>query len=599
MNKFFKIILFSTLLITVSAVSWAGISVKAYVDKDVAHLDEEILLNVVVEGAPGDAGLPKLPSMANFNIYSTGQSRSVSIINGNMQSSVRYTYVLSPRFAGKFTVEPIALEYNNKKYYTEKIDLVVVKRLTDKQQFGNAKEIVGQDLAKTVTTKDGKYPNELIFMTAETDKKSAFVNEQIILTTRFYSATENIFGAIYFPPEFKGFFAEEMPPEKRGVEYINGKNYGYVEYKTALFGAGSGRNKVSSASVEYEYKTGSVLDEFFPGFFTSSSKRATVKTTPITLKVDSLPTKNKPANFTGAVGEYKISTSVGKKEIRAGEVFDLNTKISGSGYIRSLTLPKMPDSENFKIYDSLEDKIEVETKNDVLQGYKTFRTSIVAKTEGFYVIPKMAFSYFNPKTRTYEKVYSQPIKVKVLEAREGVGGKLSFTEILPETIKKLGSNINYIKENVETLPGDFAGLMMLYNAGGVKFSIFVIIIVSFVVGFLLREGSQMFTEERICSGILSDIGSAKDYEDIIKTLKGFFHKCLKIKTTKKVKDISKELTKKGYSSNLIKAFTNIWTELENVKYAPSKDGYDIKDLKQKTLAFMDLMSKEMKSRKKG
>lgn len=603
MGKLLKIILFSTFLFAGAICAFADVSIKAYVDKDVAYLDEDILLNVVVEGVSSDAGLPKMPSLANFNIYSTGQSRSVSIINGNMQSSVRYTYILSPRFSGKTTIDPIILEYNGKKYSTEKIDLVVIKRTKDKEKFANkgAYEITQEDIAGAEVARDignGKYPDEPVFMYAEVDKKSAYVNEQITLSVRFYSALETIFGAIYFPPDVKGLFAEELPSEQRGVEVINGKKYGYVEYKTALFGASSGRNKVSSASVEYEYKTGSVLDEFFPGFFTGSSKRASVKTTPIAININQLPTQNKPTSFNGAVGNYSIKTSVDDSEIRAGEVFDLITKISGTGYIRSLSIPNFPELENFKIYDSIEEELKLETKNDILKGYKTFRTAIVPKNSGSFVLPKIEFSYFDTKTKQYKKVYSKPLKIEVLEARQGRGGKLSFTEISPETIKKLGSNINYIKEDVETLPGEFGGLMKLHNIGGGKFSIFVILIISFVIGLLFREGSQMFSEERLCSKVLAELGRAKDHDDIHKAFKHILNKCLKIKTTRKVKDIAQQLKKQGFSQKVVDSFKDVWIELENIKYAPSKDAYDVKNIKTKAVDFVDLVSQELRTKQK-
>ncbi len=600
MSKFFRIFLFSTILLTGTICVYADVSIKAYTDKDVAYLDEDILLNVVVEGASSDASLPKMPSLANFNIYSTGQSRSVSIINGNMQSSIRYTYILSPRFAGKTTIEPIILEYNGKSYSTDKIDLVVIKRTKDKEKFANkgAYEITKKEIASATKISDGKYLDEPVFMYAEVNKKSAYVNEQITLSVRFYSALETIFGAIYFPPEVKGLFTEEIPSEQRGVEIINGKKYGYVEYKTALFGASSGRNKVGSASVEYEYKTGSVLDEFFPGFFTGSSKRATVKTRPITIKINTLPKQNKPASFNGAVGSYNIKTSVGDGEIRAGEVFDLITKISGTGYVRSLTIPKFTELENFKIYDSIEEEIKLETENNILKGSKTFRTAIVPKKSGYYVLSKIEFSYFDVKTNKYKKVYSKPIKIEVLEAREGKGGKLSFTEISPETIKKLGSNINYIKEDVESLPGEFGGLIKVYNASGFKFAIFIIVVVSFVLGLLFREGSQLFSEERLCSKVLAELSRAKSHDDIHKAFKHIFVKCLNIKTTKKVRDIADQLKKQGFSQKVIDSFKSIWIELENIKYAPSKDFYDIQALKIKAINFIDLISKELKTRQK-
>ena len=69
----------------------------------------------VGEGSPSRfrRGQPKRrtqdPQIADFEIYSRGQSTQMSFINGKMSTSVEYSYTLVPKKEGRFQIPAISV----------------------------------------------------------------------------------------------------------------------------------------------------------------------------------------------------------------------------------------------------------------------------------------------------------------------------------------------------------------------------------------------------------------------------------------------------------------------------------------------------------
>ena len=62
----------------------------------------------------------------------------------------------------------------------------------------------------------------------------------------------------------------------------------------------------------------------------------------------SLPLKGKPANFSGAVGDFEFTTRLDRDSIKTNESATLSMRVSGTGNLRMIDLP------SFKIPNDLE-----------------------------------------------------------------------------------------------------------------------------------------------------------------------------------------------------------------------------------------------------
>jgi len=430
-----KIYLYTILLLLTTKV-FADISISASVDKNVVSLGEQVTLQVVVSGDTTNIPQPKIPQIQDFQIYSSGRSQSISIINGQVSSSVTFTYILSPNRIGEFEIPPITVEYKGKIYQTEPIKIKVEKSVSSHQ--------------KAVPQQQNVYTGKKrgVFVETTVDKHTVYVNEQITLTFKFYTKVNLLSQPQYSPPDTTGFITEDLPPQRNYYTIIDGERYYVSEIKTALFPTTSGKFVIGPATVRCTIEDFDIDDFFSDSFFRrffSQGKEVVLKSEPIEIKVLPLP-QPQPEFFSGNVGKYKIDVSVDKQKIEQNESTFLNIKISGVGNIKSLTFPKSLIEnflgKNFIIYDPIT-SFDIKKENYVVKGSKTFKIPISVSTAGRIVIPEIKLVYFNPDTKQYETVSSLPITLEVLPSSKQQVIQPTISKLQPQQVSL--EDIRYIK----------------------------------------------------------------------------------------------------------------------------------------------------------
>ncbi len=391
-----------------------NISISASVNKNRVSLNEQIVLQVTVSGDVTNLPSPTLPPLDNFTVYSSGRSQSISIINNQISSSITFNYILSPRSVGKFVIEPITITYKNQVYKTEPIEIEVVQAQPVQPQ---QPQPLPQPAPYT-----SRQPSDLLFLTAEVDKKTAYVGEQITLTIKFFCGTTLLSQPRYIPPEIVGFTTEDLPPQKQYYTIVDGRRYLVTEIKTALFPIKSGRFRIGSAQMECNIEDFSFdfddffSDDFFKRFF-SRGKVQYLKTEPIEITVLPLPEQDKPKDFFGAVGEYNISAKLDKQKVEINQPVTLSITVSGKGDIKSVHEPKFPELSGIKRYQTLS-SLNVSKNNYQVQGSKTFQIVMVPQLSGIHVIPEIQFSYFSPSLKSYRTIKTQSLRLEVVPSSQ-------------------------------------------------------------------------------------------------------------------------------------------------------------------------------------
>ena len=128
-----------------------------------------------------------------------------------------------------------------------------------------------------------------------------------------------------------------------------------------------------------------------------------------------MPEKGQPLNFSNLVGQFEISTTIGKLRLKAGDTTTLTVKIFGVGNIQDAIF-SLPDiSKNFKSYAD-EPKLVKKNKNKQLYGEKSFKFALVPLKEGNFQIPSISLSYFDPKEKSYKTTQTKSISLDILPA---------------------------------------------------------------------------------------------------------------------------------------------------------------------------------------
>lgn len=388
----------------------AAVTVSAAVSRERIAMDEQLVLSVSVTGDQASLPQPKLPPIDGFSVYDSGRSQSLSFVNGRMSSSVVYTFALTPRAPGKYRIPSIAAD--GAPAPTDPLDVVVVPA-------GGAPPPAAPSPAATGRAPSPPGPaagrrRTEVFVTASLDKARAFVNEQVTLSVRFYSAVQLIGDLRYDAPAMTGFLTEDLPPVRNGVINIDGRPYQYNEIKVAVFPVSPGKLTIGPATIHCQVARMGAPggDDFFDRFFSMAAPQpVSVNSDPLTLQVDPLP-EGKPADFSGVVGSLNAKVAADRTSVKAGDAVTLTVTLTGRGNLKTIPEPAKPDLPALRFFET-ESTAAVDKSGDRIGGTKTFRTVVVPRVSGEVRVPSFAFPYFDAERKRYARAETGEVLLRV------------------------------------------------------------------------------------------------------------------------------------------------------------------------------------------
>lgn len=191
-------------------------------------------------------------------------------------------------------------------------------------------------------------------------------------------------------PTFPDFLVEELPPLSPQTQRIRGKTFWVQEQVRRL----------------YPQRTGQIVIEPATLLLPVPRGRKTLKTNPLKLTVQPLPETGKPAQFSGAVGEYQIAAQVDRRSIEAGRALTLSVQISGRGSMQTVTAPKLPAIPGVVVNGPT--RVE-----DSVPTTQTYAYALIPARSGTLRIPAIAYIYFDPSRAVYATTQTSPIPVSV------------------------------------------------------------------------------------------------------------------------------------------------------------------------------------------
>jgi hypothetical protein len=426
--------------IAVGSAESSDVTVTASVQPQSIAVGEQATLTVSVQGKFRKSGGPQLPALEDFDVYEAGSSQNFSMINGEISSSVSFSYVLVPRKEGSFTIEPIRYTVGDKVYTADPVSLTVAKG-----QASISQPSTPQQTRDTGDSAQGKN----LFIEAIADRDTVYVNQQITWTLGFFTdgRVRLMQSPSYYPPESEGFWEEDLPPVKKYNTTINNTRYLVNEVKRAYFPTAPGDFTIGAARVEVRTDDWdqSSRDDFFRrplrsfGFGTPK----TLSTQPVGITVLPLPQAGKPAGFSGIVASgMTIDLRASKQVAQVGEPVNVTLKIQGQGNMKTIAAPALEDIDGFKIYESGSSS-QISKNNYIVSGSKTYEYVLVPKVEGKKQIPSLRISYFDPVDKRYKTARTAPIHLDVKPGVQEDGRRIVFAGG-DDQIEVLAKDIKYI-----------------------------------------------------------------------------------------------------------------------------------------------------------
>ena len=276
------------------------------------------------------------PSIKGFDVLmgpSRSQQSSTQIMNGNVTStsSITFTYILMANTAGEYTIPGASIVADGNQMVSNSVKVKVLPQ----DQAGNGGQNDGSSSARS--SSGTSVSNQDLFITATASKTNVYEQEAFVLTYKIYTREHDLQLNNAKLPDFKGFHSQEIEMNANArwtQEHYKGRNYNTTIYRQfVLFPQQPGKLFIEPAQFQMTVGKAVQSDDPFDAFFNGGSNVVKVPksivTPKIAINVNPLPA-GKPANFSGGVGEFNISSSINSKELKTNDAITIKLVISGT-----------------------------------------------------------------------------------------------------------------------------------------------------------------------------------------------------------------------------------------------------------------------------
>jgi len=406
-----------SLIVSISH-SWAQSAKLQTAQRPPYYAEVPLELQIIAEGFKENPQ-PKLefeqPKDASLTLtgVSPSVSSSIQIINGRMTQSrsVVYNYrlkFLAPKI-GRYQVGPIRVVQGNfeKKIAVVSIEVTNVPTATN-QQFKlliPSKNIyVGQRIpirlewwveANGVENLMNQQANVPLF-----DRQEDF---------QFHDQekdSDNTFSILLNSGQ-KEFPATVSSKQSDGKSYLVWK----IERIMVPLKAGDFDIQPATVNVDEGLRWQSDL---FGRRSATQSRKLRAKSQPIRFKVISLPLKNRPASFAGAVGKgFVLEVSADRSVVQVGDPITLTLILKGDAEVANASLPRMTDDLPNTDFRLPTGKIA----GNYIDKEKRFEVVIRVLSDAVTEIPPITYSWFDPDLKSFQTTQSLPIALSVKGAQ--------------------------------------------------------------------------------------------------------------------------------------------------------------------------------------
>ena len=511
---------------------------------------------------------------------STSQQSSFQMVNGHTSSSssITYTYILSAKKNGTFTIPAAHVTAGGKSITSNELHIKVSGQAQQGGQQGGHQQSNTGEIRNAGSAISGSD----LFIKVTASKQHVREQEPILLTYKVYTLVglTQLNGKM---ADLKSFYSREVPlPQEKQfhIENLNGKAYRTVTWQQyVVFPQTTGKLEIPSITYEgivvQQNRNVDPFEAFFNGGSGYVEVKKQIKAPGITIQVDPLP--QRPAGFSGGVGRYSISAQLDKNEVKANDPVKLRVVVTGVGNMKLLKQPEVKFPKDFDHYDAkVTDKTQLTTSG--LEGSITYDFLAVPRHQGDYEIPAIEYIYFDTQANAYKTVKTEPFQLHV----EKGSGSSSSTYTGQEDVKQLYSDIHYIKTG-DTRQRGVNEFFFASTEYWVSLALLLLGFISLFIIFRQRaienadivkqragKANKVATKRLKKAAKLMAGGKQNEfYDEVLRALWGYVGDKLNMPVEQLSREnISQQLESRNVSSETISQFIGALDECEFARYAP-------------------------------
>lgn len=234
------------------------------------------------------------------------------------------------------------------------------------------------------------------------ERTRAYLHEAVSVTVTLLAGAVSVRNIQYPRLDGAAFRTSEFSPPRRSSVARNGREYAAYEFSATLIPRASGEIDLGPAELRCELlNPGSGAAAFFGG---SEPRSVTLRSQPVRLTLLPLPTRGRPAGYSGSVGRFSVTRQVSPTVIRQGDPVTVTTRIEGVGNIDSFPCESiaLPGARAYP----------PRARRTVKR--LTCEQVLLPEADASLEIPAASISFFDPLNERYSTLKSEPVHLNVV-----------------------------------------------------------------------------------------------------------------------------------------------------------------------------------------
>jgi hypothetical protein len=522
-------------------------------------------------------------------------------------NSFSYSFTLRAQKEGSFTIPAATFVVDGNQVKSNAVQIKVLAG----QQAGTPQQQQQQQQQGTRNQQAQAFDKNEVFVKASASKTNPYQGEQVVITHKLYVG-QSVNGGYRLNsatmPTQSGLWSYTLgDPNAENTakqEVLNGKRYAVHEVrKTAVFPQKTGEVTVTPMEIDFtagvitNQSTGDpFFDRFFGGRQNAQNYNLDVKSNIIQLNVKPLPQNNKPDDFSGLVGNFTLTSSLSRAQLKANDATNLTVTISGTGNLQHIDPLDIVFPSDFDVTEPrVSDNIN--TKGNTVNGSRIFEYVIIPRNEGTFTIPAATFSFFDSQTNSYKTLRTTEYQMQI----EKGSGQLSVsTTSSQKDIKVLGSDIRFIRAsnfNLKPLGVSFFGSRQYYAALLLPILLLVVFIIIWRKQIEIRGDVALMRNKKAKKVAHKNLKTAKKlleeqskeqfYMEISRALWGYLSSKYHIPVSQlSMENVTVKLLQIGVTPKTTEQFTDTLHQCEFARFAPGDSSEIMHEMYQKANEFI-------------
>lgn len=427
-----------------------AVKVSATLSSSRIAAGESTVLQIAIETSGEGAEAIDVPRLEpGLEVTSSQEFSQLQVgYPGGRSRLIRRDLIVRAHLAGSYMIPEVSVTVGGTTYRTRPITLFV------EQPRNQPSRVPGR-------------AGDEVLLRAWVEPDTVYVGQQVLLHAEALFPRDlrqrQSRPAAYEAPTPPDFWIQDLPSAvSTGVRSIDGVVFQTQTFRRAYFPLSAGRFMMPPARLTYEVRR---------GFLYAPEGRELISDS-LPIVVLPVPQAGRPGSFSGAVGRFEIAARIEPEALDVGEAATLTVEITGSGNVKALPPPKLPELSGVELFPPTEDA-QVDVVDDELRGVKRFTWVLLPEHAGRLELP-IEYAFFDPERDRFDVARADPLSLRVTGDGVAAASSNSAAILRPVALEPASRWAEWVRSpafvllQVVPLVALLGGVVLRRNSGAIR-----------------------------------------------------------------------------------------------------------------------------------